>query len=67
MLKYKASKKFKLIIATKALVMPQAGQKMPVTDLKIQATGRIDTIYKKNIKIINIIKFLTLFIFKLIP
>ncbi len=48
--------------AQKALVIPQAGQLMPVTVLKIHVTGIIATKHKKLIKIININTFFSLFI-----
>lgn len=59
----KASKKSKCKIAKKDLVIPQAGQEIPVTDLKIQVTGIFATISKNAINIVKIVIFFTLFIF----
>ena len=45
----KAFKKFKCKIEINALVIPQAGQEIPVTDLKIHVTGIFNTNNKNKI------------------
>ena len=54
----KAFKKFKCKIEINALVIPQAGQEIPVTDLKIHVTGIFNTNNKNKIKISKIKTFL---------
>ena len=56
----KAFKKFKCKIEINALVIPQAGQEIPVTDLKIHVTGifKLRNIILIKIKINNIILFI---------
>ena len=55
----KAFKKFKCKIEINALVIPQAGQEIPVTDLKIHVTGIFNT--NNKIKISKIKTFFILF------
>ena len=59
--KKKASEKLKCNIAKKALVIPQEGQEIPVTDLKIHVTGIFNTNNKNAIKINKIRIFFALF------
>lgn len=59
--KKKASEKLKCNIAKKALVIPQEGQEIPVTDLKIHVTGIFNTNNKNAIKIKKIKIFFALF------
>ena len=61
MLNKKAFKKFKCKIEINALVIPQAGQEIPVTDLKIHVTGIFNTNNKNKIKISKIKTFFILF------
>ena len=55
----KAFKKCKIEI--NALVIPQAGQEIPVTDLEIHVTGIFNTNNKNKIKISKIKTFFILF------
>lgn len=57
----KALKKSKCKIEVNALVIPQAGQEIPVTDLKIHVTGTFNTNNKNKIKISKIKIFFILF------
>lgn len=57
----KAFKKFKCKIEINALVIPQAGQEIQVTDLKIHVTGIFNTNNKNKIKISKIKTFFILF------
>lgn len=57
----KAFKKFKCKIEINALVIPQAGQEIPVTDLKIHVTGIFNTNNTNKIKISKIKTFFILF------
>ena len=59
--KKKASIKLNCNIAKKALVIPQEGQEIPVTDLKIHVTGIFNTNNKNAIKINKIKMFFALF------
>lgn len=59
--KKKASTKLRCNIAKKALVIPQEGQEIPVTDLKIHVTGIFNTNNKNAIKINKIRMFFALF------
>ena len=59
--KKKASTKLKCNIDKKALVIPQEGQEIPVTDLKIHVTGIFNTNNKNAIKINKIRIFFALF------
>lgn len=56
-----AFKKLKCKIDKKALVRPQEGQEIPVTDLKIHVTGIFNTNNKNKIKISKIKIFFILF------
>lgn len=65
--KKNASIKLKCNIEIKALVIPQAGQEIPVTDLKIHVTGTFNTNNKNKIKTSKIkIFFILLFIINLV-
>ena len=59
--KKKASTKLKCNIDKKALVIPQEGQEIPVTDLKIHVTGTFNINNKNKIKTSKIKIFLVLF------